>query len=275
MFQAIFQETLAECNWNEVEKMGNQNAPVLFPLGVIEEHGPHLPLGADIYWSYAMCRMVKDKLKSGGKKSVIFPPYYWGVNHCTGSFPGTFSLKPETMKQVLIEIMENAKKFSLHNIYCFNYHGDAIHVTVILDAIKEVNQNSDMCVKFVINAMDLPLYGLTGDENYLLVVNPEYPMEWFEEEEPSERGLMDIHAGAFETAVLHYLCSELVDLETTQELKSSSLNEEGLQKWLQGGVVMKNELPLGYAGNPAGYKAIEKHVEEMLAMQVEDIAKQI
>ena len=51
MFQSILQETLAEENWQEVQKLGGTNIPALFPLAVIEEHGPHLPLGADIYWS--------------------------------------------------------------------------------------------------------------------------------------------------------------------------------------------------------------------------------
>lgn len=95
-----------------------------------------------------------------------------------------------------------------------------------------MNEKLDLSVKLVVNAMDLPLYGWRGDENFLLVVDPDYPVEWFEEEEPSEHGLLDIHAGAFETAVLHYFCPELVDLETAEQLVSSSLNEEGMEKWL-------------------------------------------
>ena len=109
MFQSILQGTMAENNWQEVQKSGSQNIPLLFPLGVIEEHGPHLPLGADIYWSYAMCRIVKERLIRDRKESMIVPPFYWGVNHCTGSFPGTFSLKPQTMKRVLLEIFENLR----------------------------------------------------------------------------------------------------------------------------------------------------------------------
>ena len=35
-------------------------------------------------------------------------------------------------------------------------------------------------------------------------------MEWFEEEDASERGLLDIHAGAFETAAMNYFCPEPV-----------------------------------------------------------------
>lgn len=32
---------------------------------------------------------------------------------------------------------------------------------------------------------------------------------------------------------------------------------------------------MGYAGNPAGYEAVGKHVEEMLVLQAEDIAERI
>lgn len=81
---------MVENNWQEVQRAGEEKLPVLFPLGVIEEHGPHLPLGSDIYWSYCMCKMVKAKLEERGKESVIAPPYYWGVNYCTGGFPEAF-----------------------------------------------------------------------------------------------------------------------------------------------------------------------------------------
>lgn len=50
MLQSIFKETMVENNWQEIQQAGKEKLPVLFPLGVIEEHGPHLPLGADIYW---------------------------------------------------------------------------------------------------------------------------------------------------------------------------------------------------------------------------------
>lgn len=275
MLTSIIQETMVTNNWQEIQKAAADKVSVLFPIGVIEEHGPHLPLGADIYWSYSMCRMVKEKLQSKGRESVIAPPYYWGVNHCTGSFPGSFSLKPETMQQVLFEIFENLKNFGFSDIYCFNYHGDSFHIMTIVEAIKKANEELGIRAKLVLEAMDLQLHGWQGNEEFLLVSNPNYPMEWFEEQEPSEQGLLDIHAGAFETAVLNYFCPEQVDLEKAQRLKSYSLNDEELQKWLQGGETTKEVVPLGYAGNPAGYEAVSKHVEEMLDLQSADIASRI
>ena len=124
-------------------------------------------------------------------------------------------------------------------------------------------------------SMDLRRYGWQKEDDFLVVSNPPYPLEWFEEQEPSEAGLMDIHAGAFETAVMNHICPEQVDLEIARELKSSSLDKEGMKKWLQGGESTRQVVPLGYAGNPAGYEAVSKHVAEMLALQVEDIAGRI
>ena len=275
MLQSILEGTMVENNWQEIQNAGEKKLPVLFPIGVIEEHGPHLPLGSDIYWSYCMCKMVKAKLQAMGKESVIAPPYYWGINFCTGGFPGSFSLKPETMQQVLFEIFENLKNFGFEEVYCFSYHGDSFHVKTIVEAIKRANSELGLQGKLVLEAMDLQLYGWQGDEEFLLVSKPDYPMEWFEEQEPSERGRLDIHAGAFETAVLNYLCPQQVDLKKACELQSSSLDREGMKKWLKGGDSTREVVPLGYAGNPAGYETVAKHVEEMLNLQVEDIASRI
>ncbi len=164
MFTSIFEETIVTGNWQAVEKAGQEGQPVLFPIGVIEEHGPHLPLGSDIYWSYCMCKMVKVVMQSRGMECVIAPPYYWGVNHCTGGFQGSFSLKPETMQQVLFEIFENWKKFGFSEIYCFSYHGDSYHVKSIVKAIQRANAELGMKIKLVLESMDLQLYGWTEDE---------------------------------------------------------------------------------------------------------------
>lgn len=272
MFTSIFEDTMATCNWLEIEKAAKDKLPVLFPLGVIEEHGPHLTLASDINWSYYMCKMVKDKLRKMGLESIIAPPYYWGINHCTGGFPGSFSLKLETMQQVLYEIFENLQNFGFSEVYCFSYHGDSVHVRAIEGAIKKANEELDIKVCLVVEGMDLRRYGWTENDDFLLVSNPPYPMEWFEEQDPSEQGLYDIHAGAFETAVMNYMYPEQVDLKQACELQSSSLNKADMKKWLLGGEATKEVVPLGYAGNPAGYRAVSKHVEEMLALQTEDIA---
>lgn len=262
-------------NWMEIKEAAENGVKLLFPIGVIEEHGPHLPLGSDIYYSNGMCELVKEELKKREKDVLIVPGYYWGINYCTGAFPGSFSLRPETMKQVLFELFENLKSFGFLEVYCFNYHGDSHHVNTIVDAICMANSELGMRVKLVLETMDLQLFGWNGKEDFLLVSNPPYPLEWFEQEPVSERELYDIHAGAYETAVMNYIQPKLVDTEKAKTLKSAALTDEGLKKWLEGGEITKEVVPLGYAGNPAGYEAVSKHVEEMLKLQASDIAKRI
>ncbi len=258
-----------------IKKAAEEGSKVLFPLGVIEEHGPHLPLGSNIFWSNKMCELVRDELRKNGKEALIVPGYYWGINYCTGAFPGSFSLRPETMKQVLFEIFENNNKFGFSEVYCFNYHGDSYHVNTIVEAMQKANLELGMNVKLVLESMDLQLYHWQGDEDFLLISSPPYPFEWFEEEGGTEKGLFDIHGGAFETAVMNYFYPEFVDLQLARTLESSSLTMSVLQKWLEGGDTTKAIVLLGYAGNPAGYEVVGKYVKEMIALQVSDIARRI
>jgi len=207
--ESIFSETMANMNWKEIELLGNQDIPVLFPLEVIEEHGPHLPLATDIYLSYAVCRRIKKEIESLNGKCLIAPPYYWGINNCTGAFPESFCLKEETLKSVLGDIFENLSRFGFNRIYCVNQHGDPLHIKTILDSIKESNKIHDMNIKLLMEPFDLRNYNQKGDEPYILLDEAHYPQSLF----PTDSGLLNIHAGAFETAAMeHFFRSHLLHI---------------------------------------------------------------
>ncbi|WP_312372444.1 creatininase family protein [Lachnoclostridium sp.] len=256
MGYSIFEKTMADMTWQEVEKASKENQIVLFPLGVIEEHGPHLPLGTDSYWSYASCKCILEELNNKGERALIVPPYYWGINHCTGGFPGTFSVRPETMMAVLMDIFKNLHDWGFHNIFCNNCHGDVIHIRAILDAIKTGRNELGLNIRILVDFYDLSRIGLKGDEDFILVLNPEYPEEFYAGMDKSEIGLFDIHAGGYETAFIKHYFSELVNEEVAKNLKSTSLTNKELEQWGRGGEATRTLVPLGYAGNPAGYKNI-------------------
>ncbi len=50
MSYSIFQGTMADMTYQQVEEASKQRLPVLFPIAVIEEHGPHMCLGTDTYF---------------------------------------------------------------------------------------------------------------------------------------------------------------------------------------------------------------------------------
>ena len=53
---------MSEMTYKQIEKLVEQDAIVLFPVGIIEEHGPHLPLGTDIYLAYTQAHDVWEEL---------------------------------------------------------------------------------------------------------------------------------------------------------------------------------------------------------------------
>ncbi len=271
MKYSIFEKTMADMNWNEIEEKGKKAVPVLFPLGVIEQHGPHLPLGTDIYYSYAVCRLIQEKAMKKGKELLIAPPYYWGINHCTGAFPGTFSLRTDTMKQVLLEIFENLSGWGFKKIYCINYHGDPLHMQTILEAAKQADDKYEMEVRLLLEPYELAEHGLSGEEDYCMVDRAEYPPEVF----AGENVGLDIHAGAFETASIKYFYPDMPDEELAGKLPDDSLDEDTIQTWLQGGSGVRKLVPHGYAGNPAGYEKQLENVSKIYEILSEHIAERI
>lgn len=275
MAYSIFADTMADGNWKEIEEKGKANVPVLLPLGVIEEHGPHLPLGTDIYLSYAICKKIKSVLGEQKTDCLIAPPYYWGINQCTGAFPGAFSLKPETFAMVLTDIFENLHQFGFDQVYCINQHGDAAHVRTIIHSVRKANENFHMKVRLLMEPYDLHQYGLCGKEDFILLDRAAYPPELFAEEDPKEKGLFDIHAGALETAAMECFYPDAVCTEVATQLKSYSLSEESLKVWLAGGEAVKSVVPLGYAGNPAGYEKKRAAAETIFQILAKYCAKVI
>lgn len=105
MNYSIFHETMADMTYRQIEQAAEDDVLVLFPIAVIEEHGPHLCLGTDIYLSYSICKNIKHELEKKNISSIIVPPFYWGINHLTSGFTGSFNTKESTMKNALLDII--------------------------------------------------------------------------------------------------------------------------------------------------------------------------
>lgn len=102
-----------------------------------------------------------------------------------------------------------------------------------------------------------------------------YPPELFAGDDISEKDLFDIHAGALETAAMKFFYPDAVCKETADHLESYSLTESSLSVWLAGGEAVKSVIPLGYAGNPAGYKKKLSMAETIFENLVQYYAKTI
>ena len=62
MGYSIFDETMVDMTWPEIEKAAEQGSIVLLPIGIIEEHGPHMGLAVDTYIAYLVSKLAKHEL---------------------------------------------------------------------------------------------------------------------------------------------------------------------------------------------------------------------
>lgn len=90
----------------------------VLPIGVIEKHGEHLPLGTDTL----AVRKVAE-LAAAREPALIFPWYYFGQIHEAKQWSGTIAIKHELYFPLLENVCEEIARNGLHKIIILNGHG--------------------------------------------------------------------------------------------------------------------------------------------------------
>ncbi|MGD1901977.1 MAG: creatininase family protein [Geitlerinemataceae cyanobacterium] len=109
--------------WTEIEAMRARDRVVLVqPLGAIEQHGPHLPLVVDSTIACetigAACRNLPEDLPC-----YVLPPLYYGKSNEHQNFPGTISLRAETLLATLHDIADSLHRAGFRRLIFANAHG--------------------------------------------------------------------------------------------------------------------------------------------------------
>ncbi len=93
---------IQEMTWVEIKEFLIEGDTVLVPVGATEQHAEHMTLFMDTGWAIGLCEGVA-KLAN----VLIAPPvhYGWGPHHM--AYPGTITLRSDTLKQVCIDIGES------------------------------------------------------------------------------------------------------------------------------------------------------------------------
>lgn len=245
----MFKDTMVNMKWTDIQEYSNKNSLVLLPLGVIEEHGPHLCLGTDIYTAYIYSLEIKKRLKARGYAVIIAPPFYWGVCQSTRGFIGSFNIRPETAKMLLFDILASLKDFGFKQVFGVNAHGDIEHAIAIINAFKAASEQLGIAACYPFPEDRLPHFGLSGDEPYISPLKPQ-------KIKVSKASVWDIHGGDMETATINAFYPHLVDIEKAKCLPAVSLNDDKGEAWLFGGHIEELS-PEGYLGAPAYYDSVD------------------
>jgi len=101
-----------------VKAVTKSNKVCILPMGIIEKHGPHLPLGTDLYETRAMVlNAVKEEY------AVVFPEYFIGQINEARTQPGVVSYTPELIWKTLQETCDEISRNGFEKIIIISGHG--------------------------------------------------------------------------------------------------------------------------------------------------------
>ena len=249
---SMFHETMVDMTYQEVEDAAKQNTIVLWPMGVIEEHGPHLPLGTDIYNAYIEFKQTARLLKAAGKSVIIAPPMYWGINEATASFGGSFTVRPSTLKSLIEDGFLSFRKDGFKTVYIIPGHNDRLHNQTIVEGVEMARATTGVRGFVILSAQMLDRLGLTGSEPHVLIAGLAGPPAGAPQQQSQ---FLEVHAGAGETSTVWRFFPDLVKAKLIPTLTPTRYGLEDLAEWRKGWENARRKTPLGYFGDPAAANA--------------------
>lgn len=130
----------------------------VLPMGILEEHGPHLPLGTDTFQAEAV---VREAAAQSG--AVVLPTVNYGNCRSTRPFPGSISLSFDTVRTIVSEILCELARHGVSSVAVVSGHAGGGHMRAIrLGAQEALNQAPTLRVA-VLSEWEI-LFGLHPDE---------------------------------------------------------------------------------------------------------------
>ena len=127
----------------EIAAQLRRNPLVIFPAGSVEQHGPHLPTGTDIYAANVIAHAVADRMDG-----LVLPGGPLGVTPMHAPFEGTITLTPETYMQVVTETCVSTARHGARRCLILNWHeGNIPSLSIAADALHREHGMSVVTVQ--------------------------------------------------------------------------------------------------------------------------------
>ncbi|MFO0677258.1 MAG: creatininase family protein [Polyangiaceae bacterium] len=98
------------------------DAVVLVPVGSVEPHGPHLPLGTDTVISEVVATRAARELRARGTRCVVAPEVPYGVTDYAEGFPGAIGVPADVLTAFLTALAERFVRDGFGHVSFVNNH---------------------------------------------------------------------------------------------------------------------------------------------------------
>src|SRR5439155_1275404 len=209
-------------HWEELtasdfrEGIRRSQGTCLLPFGILEKHGPHLPLGTDLLnVRYAALHAAEKEF------AVVFPEYYFGQIFEAKHEPGTVAYSMELQLKLLQETTDEMARNGCKKVIIVNGHGGNEH---LLPYFAQAQMASPK---------DYVVYVLEGERS-----RPGGPAK--------KSSGIDYHAGENESSNTLYTHPELTHIDRAGRESGADQKRQNLPEFLYTGFWL-------YSGSPNHY----------------------
>jgi creatinine amidohydrolase len=219
-------QTKLSAKWEELSAVDFRRAieqsksTCLLPFGILEKHGPHLPLGTDLLnVRYASLHAAEQQY------ALVFPEYYFGQIFEAKHQPGTMAYSRELQLKLLQETTDEMARNGCKKIVIVNGHGG----------------NESLLPFFAQSQLEKP-------HDYVVYV------QWGRDEpkgNPQKKDTLDMHAGQSETSTMMISHPDLVHLDQASSESGADRKRLNLPKDVYTGIWWYARFPNHYSGEGA------------------------
>ena len=235
-------------HWEELtasdfrEGIQRSQGTCVLPFGILEKHGPHLPLGTDLLdVRHAALHAAEQEY------AVVFPEYYFGQIAEAKHEPGTMAYSRSLQLALLQETTDEMARNGCKKVLIVNGHGG----------------NSSLLPYFAQTQLDKP-------HDYVVYV--------FDERTPQQGGppktdALDMHAGQSETSKMMISRPDLVHLDRAKNESGADQKRQKLSEDVYTGIWWYTRFPFHYSGD--GSIATKELGEYQMNWWIDSIVKVI
>ena len=199
---------LEELTWPQVDALDRERTLLILPVGMLEVHGPHLPIGTDtiglVFEAAEASRRVSRALPDW--HVVMMPPINYGqsgANELGGQqvHAGTYAIRQSTLRSLVADLGGQVAQNRFKWIFVLNGHGAATHNIAISEACDFVSGSFGVTM--------LHVTALLRADPGIQAQGQAIDGRHFSADELSSFG-MDLHAGVGETSGMLAVRPDLV-----------------------------------------------------------------
>lgn len=199
---------IGDLTWPEIDALSRDTTLFILTVGMLEEHGPHLPVASDTIAVEYEARAVADRLSQAlpGWKVVMMPAVNYGSTGANqigdvAIHPGTYGIRQSTLRSLVADIGGQIVQNRFKWVFVMNGHGAPTHHAAVNDACDFVSEE--------FHATMLNVSGLFSVDDAIQAQGRKIAGKHFSPADLASFG-PDVHAGVNETSGMLAIRPDLV-----------------------------------------------------------------